>query len=133
LFAYLYWPTGLFGSPRRLATFPARGTTSYEGKPLAGATVILHPVIAGDAEDFRPQATVRQDGSFALGTYGVDDGAPAGQYRVTFHWYGKPSKSEDAPPPRSLLPQRYASPESSAVTVTIQPGENELPAFALRR
>lgn len=133
LFAYLYWPSGLFGSSRRLATFPVRGSASFEGKALAGATLILHPVGIAEADELRPQATVRPDGMFSVGTYGVDDGAPAGQYKVTVHWYGKPSKSEDAPPPRSLLPQRYASPDTSGLAVTVQTNDNDLPAIALRR
>lgn len=133
LLVYFYFPSGLFGNPGQLPTYPVRGSATFEGRPLVDATIVLHPVGGKDSDRPRPQGTVAADGSFVLRSYGVDDGAPAGDYKVSFHWFAKPSKSQDAPPPRSLLPQRLANPETSGVTVSIQPGDNQLPPFALRR
>jgi hypothetical protein len=120
----------LFGSFNRVRVHPARGKIAFEGQPIANATLYLHPV-GGKATDFpRPRAIVGQDGTFLLGTYRKDDGAPAGEYKVTVQWFSQP---DGGGTPRNLLPPRYAVPETSDLTVRIQKGENQIPPIQLTR
>lgn len=135
VFFYFGFPMNLFGKSDRVAVHPARGTISFEGRPIANASIFLHPLGVNEPEFPRPRATVAEDGSFIVGTYGKDDGAPAGQYQVTVQWFPKADKSdrEGGPLPRNLLPGRYARCESSGLTVHIQKGENQIPLFQLKR
>ena len=61
-----------------LAVHPARGEISFEGKPMPGAVVFLHANsrLIEDDDSPIPRGTVNADGTFELGTYGKDDGAP---------------------------------------------------------
>jgi hypothetical protein len=105
--------------------YPVRGQVFYQGQPAVGARVVLHPA-AGEPEPryIPPQAVVGADGSFVLTTYQAQDGAPAGAYvAVVFKLSGK------GPP--NLLPERYESPETSPLRVTVVEGENDLEAFHL--
>jgi hypothetical protein len=65
---------------------PVKGQLFVNDKPAAGAFVLFVPVNEpADAKDPRPGAEVGEDGSFALSTYGENDGAPAGEYVVVVH------------------------------------------------
>ena len=63
--------------------YPVHGRVLLDGKPMAGAMVILHP--AGDVglNGLRPRALADADGWFKIYTYVIGDGAPAGNYAVT--------------------------------------------------
>src|SRR5262245_1990400 len=78
------------GSDAKPKTFPVKGVLTHKGKqgeqPAAGALVVFHPVGIQVHEANRPMATVRSDGTFALSTFGREDGAPAGEYYVTVVW-----------------------------------------------
>ncbi len=73
---------------------------------------------------------VQEDGTFAVGTYGKDDGAPAGEYRVTVQCFNK-VRGQDMP--ANVLPARYAAPDTSGLTVRIQEGDNQLSPIQLTR
>jgi hypothetical protein len=133
---YLYFPSNLFGNARSYAVHPAKGEASFEGKPIPNASIILYPINPSSDNHPRPKAAVGPDGRFALGTYGTDDGAPAGEYKVSIVWNAPPTPQEirdDRYRPRNLLPARYANPDTSGLTVRIAAGDNRLPAFVLKR
>ena len=63
-----------------------------------------------------------EEGRFSIGTYEGADGAPEGEYKLTFLWgqfslmsgqYGGPDK----------LKKRYLNPEKSEFQFTVKPGE----------
>lgn len=115
---------------RRLAVFPVRGKMLYNNKPASGALVILNPVGETDAKSVRPQAMVGDDGNFEMTTYKDKDGAPVGEYKVTFVWLiENPKTKRDFSP----LPLHYSDPEKSSLAVAIHEGSNELPPFQLTR
>jgi hypothetical protein len=122
--------SNLFGSSDRVRVHPARGTAMWEGKPLANASIFLHPVDAKSPNAPRPRAVVQEDGTFAVGTYRKDDGAPAGEYRVTVQWF---NKTRGQGMPANVLPRHYAAPDTSGLTVRIQEGDNQLPPLQLSR
>jgi hypothetical protein len=82
-----------------------------------------------------PRATVKDDGSFVLGTYKKEDGAPAGEYRVSVRWLVKLKKEEveGGALPVNVLPSRYSKSETSGLTAVIQEGDNDIPGLQLNR
>src|SRR5436305_1727284 len=66
----------------RLKTYPVTGQVLYNGQPLKGVDVALHPVDPKYATGYPPHATTDADGRFTLMTFLKNDGAPAGEFRV---------------------------------------------------
>ncbi|MFO0809262.1 MAG: hypothetical protein U0746_11600 [Gemmataceae bacterium] len=128
---------GLAGCARDAGTpvYPVRGKVLFDGKPTERALVILHPVGDGGPAASRPRGQVGPDGTFALTTFGTNDGAPAGEYLVTVEWWLSPGRAGggDDRPPVNRLPGKYAKPESSGLKVRIAAGPNELQPFELKR
>lgn len=75
------------GSPtefRAPNTVLAQGTVLYKGKPLEGIRVTLHPQFDIGPVKFRPSGVSDAQGRFTLTTGAPNDGAPPGEYVVTF-------------------------------------------------
>jgi hypothetical protein len=119
--------------PERMAVHPLTGTLVFEGQPAAGAAIVLYP--QDPSISVRPRASVKDDGSFAVTSYEPDDGAPAGDYRVTVEWRrpvaGQESGGDDLPPP-NVLPSVYAIPQTTPLKVSVKEGENEFPAITFQ-
>src|SRR5438876_2881402 len=61
-------------------TYKVDGVVTLDGKPLAGATVAFMP----QAQDGHlARGLTDQDGKFQLSTFGTNDGAVRGEYKVT--------------------------------------------------
>jgi hypothetical protein len=116
----------------RKPVFPVSGRVLMDGKPLAHAFVVFHPLGVAGSADVRPRAHADGNGSFLLSTYENADGAPAGEYRITVEKYKAPTET-DKGPPVNLVPARYAKPDTSHLTVRVQEGRNDLSAFQLKR
>lgn len=134
VFLLCFIPMTMFGRST-VRVYKAHGKATFAGQPMANASILLHPEGDGEPEFPRPRATVNEDGSFVLGTYGKDDGAPAGEYTLSIQWFRKLDKNalEDGVRPTNMLPNRYANPKTSRLTVHIVSGENELPPISLAR
>jgi tetratricopeptide (TPR) repeat protein len=132
--AALIWLGFHFTRTDRVRVFPAHGQATLGGKPMPGALIMLEPVWTKEPPFPLPRATVKDDGSFALGTYGKEDGAPAGEYRVSVQWLLKMDRQEveGGALPKNVLPPRYGKFETSGLTVQIDAGDNSLPAFQLK-
>jgi hypothetical protein len=115
-------------STARKTAAPVRGKVFFKGKPAEGALVILNPVGDNDPKAVRPRATVGSDGAFEMATYEAKDGAPPGEYAVTFVWLIENPKTKREWSP---LPTRYMAPDKSGVRVTIREGTNDLQPFQL--
>jgi hypothetical protein len=114
----------------RIPLYPVRGKVLFEGQPAAGVEVRFNPVIPSEKNQFYPVAKVEADGSFTLTTFENKDGAPPGEYQVTFRWEDISSK-QDPPPDR--LKGRYADPKKSPWCVQVREGANDLEPFQLRK
>jgi tetratricopeptide (TPR) repeat protein len=128
----------MFGSTRsdRVPVHPVQGQAFFEGKPMPNAIVLLEPTGWEIATFPKPRAIVRDDGTFILATYGKDDGAPIGEYKVSVQWFVKPENRQEVEGgsiAKNVLPARYANPETSGLTVNIKQGANLIPPFQLRR
>jgi hypothetical protein len=109
-----------------------RGQVFLGGKPAYKAVVWLHPTEPGVAGVPRPHAAVAEDGSFAIGTYKLKDGAPAGTYRVTVCWR-QPARAGDEDG-ASFIPLRYMDPlQAGFPVVDVEEDPVEIPALHLSR
>lgn len=132
------------GQPAGEPTFPVTGVVTQTGEPLAGATVSFVPAPGGQGA----VGTTDASGRYSLTTRVKDDGAIAGQYRVTITKYegaedttaaapGGPQVEDypedydefaaqlaPAPVSENVLPANYADPASSGFTATVTEGDN---------
>jgi len=115
----------------RIPTVPVSGKVLWENRPLAHATVVLHPTADQGPNAFKPRAVTKDDGTFSPTTYDGNDGAPAGEYQVTVELYLSTGRPDEAP--TSRLPFKYARPETSGISAKIEPGSSELKAIELKR
>ncbi len=117
----------------QLPVFPVKGQLAFHGKPASGAYVVLHPKAAVGSKVIPPRGQVREDGTFSLSTYSADDGAPAGEYKVTveLHSIVKQANGDFSRGP-NLVPKQYGNPKTSPLTVQIAEGENTLQPIVLK-
>lgn len=86
------------------------GQVRIDGQPLGGGVIRLYPANARPAS-----AAIDADGRFTLKTFEDDDGAVLGTHPVTVTWVEEISDNKR----RWLAPKKYADPETSGRTVTI--------------
>ena len=67
---------------------------------------------------------IDRDGSFKLSTFGANDGAVPGKYRVAIN--PPPNPDPDKPPSKSKIPAKYENLDSSGLTAEIKPGPNSI-------
>lgn len=103
---------------------PVKGSITVGGQPAVAAFVLFTPVNEPPAaKDPRPRAEVKEDGSFAISTYGAEDGAPLGEYVVTVTWEDRDLGDK--------LGGRYSDSKRSTLRATVKEGVNDLPPFKL--
>lgn len=119
--------------PGRPATVPVRGAVTLDGKPVAGAQVMLMPQEGG-----RPAQGVTDDaGRFALETFAPGDGALPGRHAVTVTCRRVSGAAPDAdglegavapggPKVEWIVPQRYSDPKTSGLSAEVAPGMKPL-------
>ncbi len=125
--------------PNRPKTVPVTGTVTHNGKPVEGATVTF---MAQNPQGRGATGRTDEAGRFTLTTFGANDGAIPGEYRVKIaktlvegqlsqeqaqqsQEQGKPIP---APVEKDLLPLKYKKAETSGLTASVQAdGENDFP------
>jgi len=107
----------------------ARGVLTHKGQPLANYSVTLQPM---EGERGATGETDEQ-GHFVLGTNSQGDGASPGKHRVGIAYLGPPASRPDgqnnftAPQPKVKLATKYATPETSGLSVEVPPsGSSDL-------
>ena len=110
-------------------TVPVTGILTYKGKPVANASVAFFSLDAKVASRGKTDAA----GTFVLSTYGTDDGAPPGKYKVTAAVSGakeiEPGVLDDEPPGgfKSPIPIKYANPATTDILADVkETGKNEI-------
>ena len=105
--------------PDKLSTTPVEGVVTLNGKPAAEVSVSLHHSEGKVA----PRGISDKDGKFSIATYGKDDGAPAGKYKVTAakNMTKEISPGVLAPPPpggfKSDIPTKSESVNTTDISV----------------
>lgn len=119
---------------------PVEGKVLYKKGPVKGAAVTFHPKAGDPIKAIRPTGFTKDDGTFTL-TTGDREGAPAGEYVVTFTWpkevpvkAKKPVGTDWGGPPDApdYFGGAYADLNTSAFKVEIKAGPNKLEPFVLK-
>ena len=126
----------------RKPVFPVSGELYFDGAPAKHVMVVLHPADPGVKAEVwpigYPKATVNADGSFQIGTYEQQDGAPAGEYLIliipTDGALGEPQRmAGDSPRPKAAAGpgSRFSSPDRPAGRLVVEDKENKVPRLSL--
>lgn len=128
--AFVLLPMGCSETKEIPVLHHVEGKVTFEGKPAGGAIVLYHPVGDDSAESIKPRAISGTDGKYVLSYVGDEDGAPAGEYRVTVKW----TRSGDHPEQGTdLLPSRYHDSTSSGLRVTVKAESRQVIDLNLKR
>lgn len=111
------------GNPK---TYPAHGTVTYKNATLQSGMVYITPDAGGNGASGK----IQTDGTFKLGTFGTDDGALPGKYKVRIEVF---PEGEDAGLPgqefgkkKPPIPMKYMDPSKSPLTCEIKEGDNNI-------
>jgi hypothetical protein len=109
---------GCGGDAGAAGTVPAGGTVTVNGKPLETGQIQFVPA------EGRPASGEIKDGRFTLSTYKDGDGAIPGKHQVAIVATKEvPAKKRGGEPESvSLVPQSYASPAKSNLSIEIPEG-----------
>lgn len=113
---------------------PVTGKVTFQGKPLAGASIVFvpadfdptKPVKKGENVSLeRPGGQTDADGAYEL-MYFEQTGAPPGKYKVSITAYQARADGDDEESmPPSLIPVKYANPATSGLKADVkEEGEN---------
>jgi hypothetical protein len=111
---------------------PASGQVTLDGKPVEGAQITFVPTATDFPETVRPSATTLAGGNYTLGTFGSQDGAPAGEYKVSAVWFKTVDSGGSMVRGPNVLPAKYAQPDNSGITVVINDTETSVPVIELK-
>jgi hypothetical protein len=110
MFAAVPILTGCSEGKKEKAVYKVRGRLTYDGQPMAQASVSFYPVDPNDRAT-PSHAAADEDGRFEMHTYRDGDGVPVGEHIVVIHWPGPRVKKEkdkgadpDAPEGESVAP-----------------------------
>ncbi len=112
---------------------PVHGKVIYKGQPAKRFCVVFTPLDATWKVKFAPAAMTDEKGEFRLRSYHPDDGAPAGEYAVTFQWPDHINTGNEPEPVPEVdqLGGLYSDPKKSNVKIVVHEGDNELEPFVL--
>lgn len=104
------------GGDSRPPTYPVKGKLLVDGKPAHEAFIWFHPA---DPKGQRSSAQADDKGDFQLSSFVSGDGAPVGDFTLTFEWPEKsgPFKTQFEGPDR--LKGKFKDQASSTHKVTI--------------
>jgi hypothetical protein len=113
--------------------YPVRGKVLCEGKPAEDAIVTLHALDASQPMAQVSSGRVKADGSFAIGTYDPEDGAPPGDYKVIIIWLPPNALARISPDGRlpNNLPDLYSDAKTTPLKIQVNEGPNDLPPYDL--
>jgi hypothetical protein len=110
-------------------TVPVTGILTYRGKPVGDASVTFFSLDGKVA----PYGKTDAAGTFNLSTYGSQDGAPPGKYKVTAAVSGvkeiEPGVLDDEPKGgfKSPIPVKYSNSQTTDILVEVkETGKNEI-------
>jgi serine/threonine-protein phosphatase CPPED1 len=115
------------GKPiKKKETHPVAGKVLMDGKPLSGVTVTLHSFNTITEKYVHVADGLTDDaGRRAVGLGVRRHGEPAGEYAVTVVKTGRGYYDGESNE-KSLLPEKYASPATTPLKVTIKDGSNDV-------
>ena len=120
--------------PNQKKTIPVHGEIYIDGQPGYGVNVDLTPKAGQDqSSPIAPHGEAGEDGTFKIMTYSTNDGAPAGEYVLTFTWTDRSkgvqiggAKGGGEPPDQ--FDGKYADPAKSKHTLSVGADATEVDA-----
>lgn len=112
---------------------PVSGKVTFDGQPPVGALVSLSPQGHVLPPGIVPSAKVQADGTFQVGTYAENDGAPAGDYAVTLQWFKVVTTDGGTGRGPNVLPKSYGSVADTPVKVTVKEGANSIAPIEIKK
>ncbi|MEQ1828677.1 MAG: hypothetical protein ABL921_22130 [Pirellula sp.] len=109
--------------PNEKQVFKIAGNVTVDGNAVGEIQVALHDAAGPDnKQPTYPQGFTNPDGTIRISTYVEGDGAPAGEYKVTFAWqeYNLMSRSFSGP---DKLNKKYSDPKTTPFTLSLGPGK----------
>lgn len=133
LFCWVVAVVGLSGCRGgKMPVIPVTGELHLKGRdgkltPMSGAALVLNPTENEDRLPAFPRAKVKEGGTFEVGTYGENDGAPEGEYVVTLEWRKTTKPKYDYMVKEvqgdDILRGAYSNRKTSKLRVTVKAGE----------
>ena len=114
----------------RKTVYPVHGKILVDGKPAPDAVVMFHPNFE-DPNRVMPFGQADAEGNFAISSYVNGDGAPVGEYIVTFEWRERSGLLKNNFEGPDRLKGRYYDPKKSNFRVTVEKKKHDLPPFEL--
>lgn len=109
--------------PNAKTTYPIKGQVFIDDKPGYGVTVRFNPK-KEDVKNYTvTQGLVDQEGNFVITTYKTGDGAPEGEYTLTFTQRDMVNVRLFEREPPDLLGGKYADPRTSEFVITVEPSD----------
>jgi hypothetical protein len=108
--------------------YPTSGKIVINGQPADNALVIFRHIEDWGDRSILPQAWTDKDGRFALSTYGVNDGAPVGDYQVLIQW---PAYHNGRYIGDDKLGGKFADKDKAYLRAHVDKGKNEIPPFEI--
>ncbi len=118
----------------KVKLYPVKGKVIVDGKPVEGALLTMYAKSSEPKLQQAVTATTKSDGSYAVGTYEPEDGAPAGEYTVTIFHFPPDAQAimmRTGVVP-NLLPAQYSDPMKSSLTIEVKEQANEIAPFKLK-
>jgi hypothetical protein len=118
----------------RQPVYPVAGKVSYQGLPPVGAQVVLHRQggSPAGAPPLVASGVVKDDGTFQIGSYDANDGAPPGEYVATIAWHRLITDAGGSGRGPNVLPPQYSDPLNSPIKVSVKDGPIQLNPIELR-
>jgi hypothetical protein len=119
----------------RLATSQVAGKVTYRGEPIRHGQIRFFPVQAAGEGVRAAHGTLDSEGNYQLSTYRQGDGAICGEFQVAIESREQvpverarraSMLGQTAGQPRSLIPSRYADPNTSGLTAHVAAGGNTI-------
>lgn len=111
---------------KKKLTYPTSGKVTLDGKATGAATVAFHLFDKGTEKySYVCDGLTDARGRFQMSTYTKNDGCPAGEYVVTVVKTGRGYYDGEVPA-NTQLPERYATPDTTPLKVTIKDSTNEV-------
>ena len=109
--------------------YPVFGQISINGQPAPkGVQVVFFHEGDWGEKPIVPMGATDDEGKFEIQTYGVKDGAPAGDYKVKVEWPAYRRGKNVGP---DKFGKKYSKPETSGLTAHVEKGTNQLKPFEL--
>lgn len=113
--------------------YAVEGELLVNADSAANVNVAFHP-LDGDKNKFCPVGLTDNEGKFRLTTRSSGDGAPAGEYSVTFYWPNGPIDECECPDPNlhDRFKGLYADPKNLLYQVKVNSSGNSFKFKAWR-